>query len=58
MTDRLTKKTFKVSGNRDGLTDALLKILKLRTGSKVLGFYISEKESSKYGYFKQILSRE
>jgi len=43
MTDRLTKKTFKVGDNRDGLTDALLKILKLRTGSKVLGFYVAEK---------------
>ena len=42
MTDRLTKKTLKVSGNRDGLTNALLKILKLRTGTKVLGFYVSD----------------
>jgi hypothetical protein len=44
VTDRFTKKTFKV-GRRGGLTDALLHILKLRTGSKVLGFFISEKKS-------------
>jgi hypothetical protein len=44
ITDRFTKKTFKVGDNgRGGLTDALLHILKLRTGSKVLGFYVSEK---------------
>ena len=43
ITDRLTKKTFKVADRRGGLTDAFLQILKLRTGSKVLGFYVSEK---------------
>ena len=49
MTDRLTKKTLKVSGNRDGLTNALLKFLKLRTGTKVLGFYVSDKKAPSMG---------
>jgi len=49
MTDRLTKKTLKVSGNRDGLTNALLKILKLRTGTKVLGFYVGTKTTISVG---------
>jgi hypothetical protein len=49
MTDRLTKKTLKVSGNRDGLTNALLKFLKLRTGTKVLGFYVSDKKTPSMG---------
>ena len=49
MTDRLTKKTLKVSGNRDGLTNALLKILKLRTGTKVLGFYVGSKTTLSMG---------
>jgi len=45
LTDRLTKKTLKVGNNsrRGGLTDALLKVLKLRTGCKVLGFYVGDK---------------
>jgi hypothetical protein len=49
MTDRLTKKTIKVSENRDGLTNALLKILKLRTGTKVLGFYVGTKTTISTG---------
>jgi hypothetical protein len=49
MTDRLTKKTLKVTGNRDGLTNALLKILKLRTGTKVLGFYVGSKTTISNG---------
>ena len=49
VTDRLTKKTFKVTDNRDGLTNAFLKILKLRTGSKVLGFYVSDKKTPSMG---------
>ena len=49
MTDRLTKKTIKVGENRDGLTNALLKILKLRTGTKVLGFYIGSKTTLSTG---------
>ena len=49
MTDRLTKKTLKVSGNRDGLTNALLKFLKLRTGTKVLGFYVGTKTTISMG---------
>ena len=49
MTDRLTKKTLKVSENRDGLTNALLKILKLRTGTKVLGFYVGTKTTISMG---------
>jgi hypothetical protein len=44
LTDRLTKKTLNVGGSsRRGLTDALLKVLKMRTGCKVLGFFIGEK---------------
>ena len=49
MTDRLTKKTIKVGENRDGLTNALLKILKLRTGTKVLGFYVGSKTTLSTG---------
>ena len=49
MTDRLTKKTIKVTGSRDGLTNALLKILKLRTGTKVLGFYVGTKTTISVG---------
>jgi hypothetical protein len=49
MTDRLTKKTIKVNENRDGLTNALLKILKLRTGTKVLGFYVGTKTTISAG---------
>ena len=49
MTDRLTKKTIKVGENRDGLTNSLLKILKLRTGTKVLGFYIGSKTTLSTG---------
>jgi len=49
MTDRLTKKTIKVTGNRHGLTNALLKILKLRTGTKVLGFYVDSKTTISNG---------
>jgi hypothetical protein len=49
ITDRFTKKTFKVEDKRVGLTDSLLKILKLRTGTKVLGFFISEKKTIEKG---------
>ena len=49
MTDRLTKKTIKVGENRDGLTNSLLKILKLRTGTKVLGFYVGSKTTLSTG---------
>ena len=44
LTDRLTKKTIKVGDSRRGLTDSLLKVLKLRTGCKVLGFYVDSKK--------------
>jgi hypothetical protein len=46
LTDRLTKKTLSVgrsSGRNGGLTDALLKVLKMRTGCKVLGFFVGDK---------------
>jgi len=43
LTDRQSKKVFKIGDRRRGLTDALLKVLKHRTGSKVLGFFIDEK---------------
>ena len=49
VTDRLTKKTIKADDNRSGLTDAFLKILKLRTGSKVLGFYVDSKTTISNG---------
>ena len=45
LTDRLTKKTLKVGDSRRGLTDTLLKVLKLRTGCKVLGFYVDSKKN-------------
>ena len=44
ITDRLTKKSLKVKDSRRGLTDGLLKILKMRTGCKVLGFYVDSKK--------------
>ena len=43
LTDRQSKKVFKIGDRRRGLTDAVLKVLKHRTGSKVLGFFIDEK---------------
>ena len=43
LTDRLTKKTVPVGSSRRHLTDALLKVLKMRTGCKVLGFFVDEK---------------
>jgi hypothetical protein len=49
VTDRLTKKTVKAGDNRSGLTNAFLKILKLRTGSKVLGFYVGSKTTIENG---------
>jgi len=58
VTDRLTKKTIKAGDSRRGKTDALLKILKLRTGCKVLGFYVDSKKTLSNGtlnrYFPQI----
>jgi len=49
VTDRLTKKTIKAGDSRRGKTDALLKILKLRTGCKVLGFYVDSKKTLSNG---------
>ena len=49
LTDRLTKKTLKVGDSRRGLTDSLLKVLKLRTGCKVLGFYVDSKRTLSNG---------
>ena len=49
ITDRLTKKTIKAGDSRRGKTDALLKILKLRTGCKVLGFYVDSKKTLSNG---------
>jgi len=49
LTDRLTKKTLKVGNARHHLTDALLKVLKNRTGSKVLGFFVDEKTTISRG---------
>ena len=49
LTDRLTKKTLKVGDSRRGLTDTLLKVLKLRTGCKVLGFYVDSKRTLSNG---------
>ena len=43
LTDRKTKKSLPVGNARRHLTDALLKVLKMRTGSKVLGFFVDEK---------------
>jgi hypothetical protein len=49
LTDRLTKKSLKVKDSRRGLTDGLLKILKMRTGCKVLGFYVDSKKTLSNG---------
>ena len=43
LTDRQTKKTLPVGNARRHLTDALLKVLKNRTGCKVLGFFVDDK---------------
>ena len=43
LTDRKSKKSLPVGNARRHLTDALLKVLKMRTGSKVLGFFVDEK---------------
>ena len=43
LTDRLTKKSLPVGDSRRHLTNALLKVLKNRTGCKVLGFFIDDK---------------
>ena len=43
LTDRHTKKSLPVGNARRHLTDALLKVLKQRTGCKVLGFFVDEK---------------
>ena len=43
LTDRLTKKSLSVGDSRRHLTNALLKVLKNRTGCKVLGFFVDDK---------------
>ena len=43
LTDRLTKKSLPVGDSRRHLTNALLKVLKNRTGCKVLGFFVDDK---------------
>jgi hypothetical protein len=43
LTDRHTKKSLPVGNARRHLTDALLKVLKNRTGCKVLGFFVDDK---------------
>ena len=43
LTDRKSKKSLPVGNARRHLTDALLKVLKMRTGSKVLGFFVDDK---------------
>ena len=57
LTDRQTKKTLPVGNARRHLTDALLKVLKNRTGCKVLGFFVDEKttvgKSTLNRYFPQ-----
>ena len=59
LTDRLTKKTLKVGNSRrGGLTDALLKVLKLRTGCKVLGFFVDEKTTIGRGTLNRYFPQE
>ena len=41
LVDRITKRQINVGGRRGDLTEELLTALKLRTGTKVLGFFIS-----------------
>ena len=57
LTDRLTKKSLPVGDSRRHLTNALLKVLKNRTGCKVLGFFIDDKttvgKSTLNRYFPQ-----
>ena len=57
LTDRQTKKSLPVGNARRHLTDALLKVLKNRTGCKVLGFFVDEKttvgKSTLNRYFPQ-----
>ena len=57
LTDRHTKKSLPVGNARRHLTDALLKVLKQRTGCKVLGFFVDEKttvgKSTLNRYFPQ-----
>ena len=57
LTDRQTKKSLPVGNARRHLTDALLKVLKQRTGCKVLGFFVDEKttvgKSTLNRYFPQ-----
>ena len=57
LTDRHTKKSLPVGNARRHLTDALLKVLKNRTGCKVLGFFVDEKttvgKSTLNRYFPQ-----
>ena len=57
LTDRQTKKSLSVGNARRHLTDALLKVLKQRTGCKVLGFFVDEKttvgKSTLNRYFPQ-----
>ena len=44
LSDRVTKKQISLEGSRNSLTECLLKVLRLRTGTKVLGFYVAERK--------------
>jgi len=58
LTDRLTKKSLPVGDSRRHLTDALLKVLKMRTGCKVLGFFVGEKTSIGKGTLNRYFPQE
>jgi hypothetical protein len=58
LTDRLTKKTLPVGSARRNLTDALLKVLKVRTGCKVLGFFVDNKTTISNGTLNRYFPQE
>jgi hypothetical protein len=58
LTDRSTKKTIPVGNSRRHLTDALLKVLKNRTGSKVLGFFVDDKTTIGRGTLNRYFPQE
>jgi len=58
LTDRQTKKTLPVGNARRHLTDALLKVLKMRTVSKVLGFFVDDKTTIGRGTLNRYFPQE
>ena len=58
LTDRKSKKSLPVGNARRHLTDALLKVLKMRTGSKVLGFFVDDKTTIGRGTLNRYFPQE